>query len=225
MTRKPADPAAEEAQRALERTAIERLDAGAEAASPEEAAARAPYEALVGRLRETDEECEPPAGWEDRAVARWRGGRRQRWLRVAAGAAAGMGLAAVLMLRCTVGTEGGLTVAVVNESGQVRRGEGVPTVGDTLRARTPVGETTRVLLYLGTKRIASCPGSAACREEDGALVLEWPLVEAGDYRILVISTETGAAPLELPSGMYEVDLAAAREAGARIEDQVLQVSL
>ncbi len=224
MTRKPADPAAEEAL-ALERTAIERLDAGAAAASPEGAAARAPYEALVERLRETDEECEPPAGWEDRAVGRWRGGRRQRWIRVAAGAAAGIGLAAVLLLRCTVGGEVGLTVAVVNESGQVRRGEGSPTVGDTLRARMPAGETVWMLLYLGTKRIASCPGSSTCREEGGEVVLEWPLVEAGDYRILAISTDAGAATLELPSGMYEVDLAAARAAGARVEAQPLRVSL
>lgn len=222
---KPADPAAEEAQRALERTAIERLDAGEAAASPEEAAARAPYEALVGRLREADDEQEPPAGWEDRAVARWRGGRRRRWIQVAAGAAAGMGLAAVLLLRCTVSPEGGFSVAVVDESGQVRRSEGVPTVGDTLRARTPAGETVRMLLYLGTKRIASCPGSAACREENGELVLEWPLVEGGDYQVLVISTEAGVAKLELPSGMLDVDLAAAREAGARIEDHKLRVSL
>jgi hypothetical protein len=50
---------------------IDRLDAGLPPSSPEEAAARAPYERLTARIRDL-EDVEPPAGWKERAVARWR---------------------------------------------------------------------------------------------------------------------------------------------------------
>jgi hypothetical protein len=50
---------------------IDRLDAGLPPSSPKEVAARAPYERLIARIRELEDE-EPPAEWEERAVARWR---------------------------------------------------------------------------------------------------------------------------------------------------------
>jgi len=56
---------------------IDRLDAGEPPRSPEEAAARVPYERLIARLRDLDE-IDPPPGWEHRAVARWRAARRKR---------------------------------------------------------------------------------------------------------------------------------------------------
>jgi hypothetical protein len=59
---------------------IERLDDGVPPSSPEEALARAPYERLFERIRDL-EDIEPPAGWKERAVARWlssRDGRPRR---------------------------------------------------------------------------------------------------------------------------------------------------
>ncbi len=50
---------------------IVRLEAGLPPSSPEEAAARAPYERLIARIGEL-EEVGPLPGWEERAVARWR---------------------------------------------------------------------------------------------------------------------------------------------------------
>jgi hypothetical protein len=50
---------------------LERLDAGLPPSSPEEAAARGPYERLFARIRDL-EDVAPPAGWEERALARWR---------------------------------------------------------------------------------------------------------------------------------------------------------
>jgi hypothetical protein len=53
---------------------IERLDAGEPPRSPDEAAARVPYERLIARIREL-EELEPAPDWEERAIARWRRSR------------------------------------------------------------------------------------------------------------------------------------------------------
>jgi hypothetical protein len=50
---------------------LERLDEGRPPSSPEEAIARASYERLIERIR-TLGDLMPPAGWQDRALARWR---------------------------------------------------------------------------------------------------------------------------------------------------------
>jgi hypothetical protein len=53
---------------------LDRLDAGLPPRSPEEAAARVPYERLIARIREL-EDVKPLPGWEERAMARWRAER------------------------------------------------------------------------------------------------------------------------------------------------------
>jgi hypothetical protein len=70
---------------------FDRIDPGLPARSPEEAAAREPYERLITRIRDLDK-MEPPPGWEDRAVARWRRERTRRRAREA-----GTGVPARLM--------------------------------------------------------------------------------------------------------------------------------
>lgn len=230
MTSKRADPTAtEDAERVLERQAIERLDAGQPPASPEEAAARAPYERLVNRLREVDEECEPPAGWEARAVARWRGVRRRAyWRGGMVAAVAGLGIAAVLLLRCTERGAGGEPVAVllVNEAGQVRRGASDAVIGDRLQVRVgnadeAAARSVKVLVYLGGRRVAGCPGEQGCRREGSELLLERPLLEAGSYTLAVIRSERAwSSDLE---GSLEADVLAARRAGASVELRELRV--
>ena len=217
MTNKPAAPEeAEDAQRALERQAIERLDAGEPATSPEEAAVRAPYAQLIERLQVVEDDCEPPPGWEDRAVELLR--RRRRWRKRAAGAAislGSLGLAALLLLRCTDSPAVGLEVAVLEPSGQMRRGAAEATVGDRLRLRGRGEAPLSLLLYLRGKRIASCPGSEGCRRDGPDTILEWPLTEAADYQLAVV---TGGTKQELPGhGLLDLDVIALREAGARVE--------
>jgi ferric-dicitrate binding protein FerR (iron transport regulator) len=75
---------------------IECLEVGEAPRSPDEAAARAPYERLIARLGDLDE-IEPAPGWEDRAVARWRRARSRRRRRVAL-----VVLAAVVLLIAVV---------------------------------------------------------------------------------------------------------------------------
>ena len=67
---------------------LDRLGDGVAPATPEEAAARAPYERLAGQLRALDPR-DPPPGWERRLDARLRDARaqdqRRRWWLIGGG--------------------------------------------------------------------------------------------------------------------------------------------
>lgn len=198
---------------------IERLDAGEPPASPEEAQARAPYEQLVQRIRGLDD-IAPPAGWEDRAAARWSRGRRRRRLIMAAGATA-VAAAAVLVLRpCAAPGVPGLEVAVLAEPGSRPRGDAA--IGDRLQARARLERPhTELRIYLGARRIARCPGSAQCQHGASALAIDWRLVEAGTYQIIVLSSD---ASIPAGDGTLDSDVLAARGAGAQVEIRHLAVS-
>jgi hypothetical protein len=78
---------------------IDRLDAGEPPRSPEESAARAPYERLLARIRSLEDA--PPAGWEERAMTRW--ARHRRRARVSAvGFTVLFSIAALLVLWWTL---------------------------------------------------------------------------------------------------------------------------
>lgn len=194
---------------------IERLDAGEPPRSPEEAQARAPYEKLLDRIRDLDE-IAPPAGWEDRAVARWSRARRKRRLGVsiALGATTAVALAAVLLLLpCGAPDAARLEVTVLTDRGSTYRGDAA--VGKVLRARAR-GDRPHVDLriYLGTRLIARCPGSDPCRSDASVVQLDWKLVEPGSYQIVMLSS-TSSIPTG--DGTLDRDLLEARGAGASID--------
>jgi hypothetical protein len=78
---------------------IDRLDAGEPPRSPEESAARAPYERLFARIRSLEDA--PPAGWEERAMTRWVRHRRRARVR-AVGFTVLFSIAALLVLWWTL---------------------------------------------------------------------------------------------------------------------------
>jgi hypothetical protein len=201
---------------------IERLDAGEPASSPEEAEARAPYERLLARIRDLDD-IAPPGDWEDRAVTRWSGGRRKWRLGIALGAAASAAaaLAAVLLLRpCTAPTATELEVAVLDSSGSTRRGDAA--VGELLRARARADRAhVELRVYLGTRLVARCPGSTACRRDGSIMELDWKLVEAGTYQVILLSS---SSDIPAGDGTLDRDLLDARSAGTRIEPRSLTVT-
>jgi hypothetical protein len=201
---------------------LERLDAGEPPSSPAEAQARAPYEQLIERIRDL-EDAVPPAGWEDRAAARWSSARRKRRFGIAIGAAVAVGLAAALLLKpCSKPSAPQLEVAILTNPGATRRGD--PAVGDLLRVRARLDQAhVQLRIYLGIKLIARCPGSEPCKRDASALTLDWTLAEAGAYQVVVLSS-----PLDLPvpsDGTSDRDLLEAREAGWTIEVRHLTVSL
>lgn len=206
----------------LDPEVLERLDAGEPPRSPEEAQARAPYERVIERVRDLDE-IEPPPGWEDRAVARWSQARRKRRVRagVALGATATVALTAILLLRpCGTPDAVRLEVAVVTDRGSTLRGDAA--VGEVLRARARVDRPQVDLrLYLGTRLIARCPGSASCRRDASAVQLDWKLVEPGRYQIILLSSASDIPP---GNGTVDRDLLDARAAGARIDIRQISVA-
>lgn len=199
---------------------IERLDAGEPASSPEEAEARAPYERLLARIRDLDD-IAPPGDWEDRAVRRWSGARRRRRLGIALGATAAAALAAVLLLQpCAAPVPTGLEVAVIAAPGSTRRGDAA--VGDLVRARArPDRAHVELRVYLGTRLVARCPGSAPCWHDGSVTVLEWKLSEAGTYQIVLLSSSSN---IPAGDGTLDRDLLDARVAGASIETRPLTVT-
>ena len=87
---------------------IDRIEAGIAPANDDEAVARAPYERLIGRLKELDRR-EPPAGWAERVDARVRverdHERRRRRRLWAGGVAAALGAAIVVVIVVRGGDE------------------------------------------------------------------------------------------------------------------------
>lgn len=194
---------------------LDRLDAGEPALSDEEAVARAPYERLLGRISDLEDDA-PPPGWEDRAMARWRAHRRRR-AGILMGATAAVGAAvALLALPCVyVKTEPSVTLAFAHPGGELpddmRGDEGVAKgevglVGDTLKAATRLdGGNVELRLYFGTQRVIVCSTTEAkpspyCRRDGSWLRLDWNLVQAGTYSLVRVSS--GSA---IPSSRGDVD--------------------
>lgn len=196
---------------------LDRLDAGLPPASPEEAAARAPYERLLARVRALPQAA-PTPGWEERAAQRWRfvhGARRRRWLAVTAGAFA---LAAAVGLFLTVrprGRQGRPDASAYVTLADGTKRAGVAPVGSTLHARAPrVARHVELRVYGPENLITRCPGATTCREDDGELALDVRLGAPGLYRPVVLSSDR---PIAAPGGAdIDADLLIARDAGATI---------
>jgi hypothetical protein len=199
---------------------IDRLEAGEPPRSPEEAQARAPYEQLFERIHGL-RDIAPPAGWEDRAVARWSAARRRRRIGEIAGGTAVAAVTAVILLQlCGRSSAPGLELATLDASGAVRRGD--TAVGDVLRARARLDQAHLELrVYLGADLVARCPGNATCRLDGSVMELDWKLTAPGSYLIVTISSADA-----IPGGdrTLDRDLLDAQSAGANIERRSLRVS-
>ena len=200
---------------------IDRIEAGVAPASDDEAVARAPYERLIGRLKELDRR-EPPAGWAERVDARVRverdHERRRRRRLWAGGVAAALGAAIVVVIVVRGGDErtppAGTRVAVVARDGTMRSGAAA-MVGDVLRIHAPRTQAhVELRVYRDAVLVARCPVDAACVLDDDRLAIDLPLTDAGAYEVVVLSSRS---PLPAPGATLDVDILAARRAGATIE--------
>lgn len=204
-----------------EQQAIDRLDDGEPAASPEEARLRAPYEQLIDRLHRL-EEAEPPAGWEDRAVKRWSAARRRKRLRIL-GLGGGLGAAAAaimtILLVLRLGEVPTLEVAIAKE--RKLRGDKA-ALGDTMHVRARAGRTVTLLVYLGRELIATCPGSDGCRREGEVEVFELRLDQAGTYRL--VRAQGASVAFSPREGGYEAHRLEARKSGVQWTEQEQKVS-
>ncbi|HWO24148.1 MAG TPA: hypothetical protein VNO30_35640 [Kofleriaceae bacterium] len=205
---------------------LDALDAGEPARTPEETAARLPYQRLIERIQDLDE-ISPPPGWEERAEQRWRArrvdARKRRQRRAILGLSlGGAALAAALLLRPCASTPKPETppplvqaqVAIKTiHSGPPRRGDDV-LVGDKLVAQAPVdGTHVELRIYLGDKLFARCPGRPECRRSAQGLEITLELTEEGTYRAVAFSSQA-PIPEPGPDG-YMDDVSTAQRAGAK----------
>lgn len=204
-----------------EQQAIDRLDDGEPAASPEEAHLRAPYQQVIDRLHRL-EEAEPPAGWEDRAVKRWSAARRSKRLRILGlGGGIGAAAAAIMAILLVQGLSEVPTLEVAFATESKHRGDPV-TLGDTMHVRARAGRTVTLLVYLELELIATCPGSDGCRREGEVQVFELRLDKVGTYR--VVRAQGASAAFSPGSGRYEAHVLEARKSGVQLTEQEQKVS-
>jgi hypothetical protein len=200
---------------------IKRLDAGEPPRSEEEARTRAPYERLLASVRDLAE-IAPPAGWEDRAAARWVATRRRQRIAIAAGTAMAAGLAAaIILVRCGALTaQPALQVAVSTPPGTIVRGE--HAVGDVLHVQgRESGAHVELRVYVGARLIVRCPGGEGCGRSGEQVTLDWKLADPGTYEVYLLSS---AAEIPPPGGnSVDRDLLAIRSAGVAYETQAITV--
>ncbi|MBK9034650.1 MAG: hypothetical protein IPL61_25855 [Myxococcales bacterium] len=196
---------------------LDRMGDGVAPASPEEAAARAPYERLAGQLQALDPR-DPPAGWERRLDARLREARareqRRRWWLIGGGVAAAAAVAAAVVLwpRPAPAPVRPVTVAVIAADGAARRGDAA--VGDAVQIAVDRAQAqTELRVYRDTTLVTRCPGADACQISARSIRLELRLTDVGRYRVV---TMTSASAIPAPGAGLDADLLAARSAGATI---------
>jgi hypothetical protein len=201
---------------------LEALDAGDPARTPEEEAARRPYQRLIERIQDLDE-IAPPPGWEARAEQRWHAQRataRKRRLRPAAIALSlglgGAAIAAVLLMRpCASTPEAPAEQVALTAIPSGTRRAGEPTVNDQLRAQARIeGAFVELRIYRDTTLFARCPGDARCQIHVPNLEITLKITREGTYQAVAFSSHA-PIPAPTPDGL-DSDLAGARDANVKI---------
>ncbi|WP_438020422.1 hypothetical protein WMF18_15700 [Sorangium sp. So ce315] len=161
----------------------------------------------------------PPAGWEERVLARVDApaapARRlpARW--TWALAATLLLVAAVVIVRRPPEERLALHQEVIPAASGRRADSAV--VGDRLGLRASPGGAAHAELrvYRGERELVlRCPGDHRCRAAGGMIEADLTLTSRGSYRALVLAAE---APLAAPAGSLDEDARAARALGGRVE--------
>jgi hypothetical protein len=169
-----------------------------------------PSTRLERAIEQLGAEHEPPPGWQAKVLAavapkprRWFASRW--WFAVPAVAAIAIGV--VLVPWHPEPPPLVVSAELVAPAFATRGGNG------EIHAAARGGTGNRALWVYRDRQelVAACPGHAACRTADGALRLDVAIDRSGRYQVLALSA---AGPLPVPSGSYEIDLAAAIDAKA-----------
>lgn len=173
-------------------------------------------EAALARL---GAEHEPPVGWESRVMAAVGAAPRRRWWWFAAPAAALAAAALALVVIPRPPPALALSVGVTHSTRY--RGDGA-SAGDTARITVSGGKGPRAIWVYHEEihLVMRCPDSPACRVSDASTEVDLPLTSAGTYTVVAV---TGAGQLPHLVGSYDVDVAAAKEAGLEVREHQLNV--
>lgn len=110
---------------------------------------------------------------------------------------------------------------IVDPAGPTMRGSSAH-VGDRVHVTAASGDRYRALWVYRNEHelVVACPGGPSCRRAGEATTADLTLLAVGRYTFVAI---TSISPLPAPQGSYDADHAAAREAGATIQSQPLEV--
>jgi hypothetical protein len=186
-------------------------------------------EAALARL---GAEYEPPPGWEARVLAatamlapcppwwrRWRWRWRWRWS-IAPGLALAGAAAALVAYLAPGGEAPALALHVDIAHRAPMRGPDA-VVGDVAHIVASGGGERELWIYRDEAALVMrCPGAPACRIADGSTAVDFALTQVGRYTVVALARP--AALSALP-GTYDEDLAAARRAGAELQQQTIDV--
>ncbi len=185
------------------------------------------YERLADLL--AGESARPlPDGWKDRTLARIRQRKSRRRTIVGLTTSAAAAAVVVLFVRPADVPQPGLVVSVTPGPVQYRDAEEEPPPasqplpahkGDILKASSPRADAAHFELrvYREAREVmVRCPGDGAptCKVGD-VIELSWPLPSLGSYQVLWLAS---SSPLPPPSGDFDADVRAAREAGAEVKE-------
>jgi hypothetical protein len=170
-------------------------------------------EAALARL---GEEHEPPAGWEQRVLDAVRAppARRPWWHYAAPGLA--LAAAAVVALLVIRPPAAPLALHIERSRDNRMRGDDA-ALGDVLHIAVTGGSGRRAIwVYRNGASVLRCPGAPACRTADGGLAVDVTLDLVGTYKVVALGGIPDAMPA--PTGGYDADTAAARQAGVGAAD-------
>jgi hypothetical protein len=208
---------------------VERMERDLPAQSEGEAETRAVYQRLIGRIGDL-ELVEPPPGWEDRAVARWRREAKPRRkakpprrvpLRPIAAAVVGAATVAALVLlipRCG-DRELPTPQVAVERTGRPTR-QGGPAIGDTLPARMRRDAPhVELRVYRDRVLVARCPGDDRCHRDETSLSIGLVMDVPGQYQVIQISSREPLPPPKATGAGLDADVLAASDSGAHVVRQ------
>jgi hypothetical protein len=179
----------------------------------------APIARMEAALERMGAEHEPPLGWEIRVLAEVRVRPLQsRWW------VALFSLAAIALIAWPrpEPSNHNLSLDVVrNPAGSAMRGPGAH-LGDLVRITATGGDRYRAIWVYRNEHelVAACPEGPACTHSGDTTTADVRLQAIGSYAFVTV---TSASPLPAPGDTYDHDLANAREAGATIKTQVIDV--
>ena len=173
-------------------------------------------EAALARL---GAEHEPPVGWEARVLAAVGATRRRWWAYAAPGVALAAAAAVALVMLRRPPPALALNVAV-QHSARYRGNEA--SAGDVAHIVVSGGKAPRAIwvYHEEVQLVLRCPGDPKCRVSETLTEVDVTLTSAGTYTVVAL---TGGSGLPAPTGSYDADTAAAKDAGLDVRQYRLIV--
>jgi hypothetical protein len=180
-----------------------------------------PIERLEAELARLGGEHEPKPGWQARVLAATAKAKpaRHPWWQFAIPAL----VVAVAVVAIVIKTRGpdelALAIDIDGGSAVVRGHTAKPD--DLVTATATGGNHRAVWIFRGEELVMACPGAAkGCTETSTSITARTTLQTPGNYIVVALESD---APLAVPTGKYDGEIARATRSGARMHADKIEV--